>query len=78
MLDLSADNQILYHNHIILVAPMSEIRAGLPLWIECGGSLRGTTIAVVGIAHLEVPAWILLIRVVVAAKLAMDGSVSIW
>ena len=60
----------------MLVARMSEIRAGLPLRIECGGR-RGTSIPIVGIAHLEVPAWIL-IGVVVASKLTMNGSVATW
>ena len=75
MLLLSTSDHVLYHNHIMLVAPMSEIRAGLPLRKERGDP-GGPSIPIVGVVHLEVPACIL-IRVVVAAELPLNGSVAI-
>ena len=77
MLLLSATYHVLYHNHIMLVAPMSEIRAGLPLRIE-RGSRGGPSIPEVGVVHLEVPACILIRVVVAATKLPLNGSISIW
>ena len=77
MLLLSTSDHVLYHNHIMLVAPMSEIRAGLPLRKERGGR-GGPSIPKVGVVHLELPACILIRVVVAATKLSLNGSISIW
>ena len=77
MLLLSAAYHVLYHNHIMLVAPMSEIRAGLPLRKERGGR-GGPSIPEVGVVYLKVPACILIRVVVAATKLPLNGSVAIW